>query len=309
MANLAPINKVSSKKKWRIRFFVAVMIAYPVAHFSVFWLFVNFNSILLSFQGIDLWSGNYVLIGFENYINVFRDIWQSQVMRNVLFNSFLFFPVTCLITIPLSLLFSYFLFKKMPAANAFRVIFFLPSIFPIVALTFAFSQAFDSHRGFINPALGWFGIPTVNWFGASPYTQIIVFMYAIWAGLGFNIVLLSGAMGRVPSEVVESAQLDGITMRKEFTHIMIPLIWPTVVTLFVLAMTSVLTVFLQPLLLTGGGPHGASSTISLEIFNNVRSNTSLAYTAAFGLSMSFIFAPVIMLARHFLSKLWAGVDY
>jgi len=308
MAHLPAVNRISSKKKWRIRIFVAVMIAYPVAHFSLFWIFVNFNSIVLSMQRMNIF-GDTFFAGFENYGNVIRDIRQDQAMRNILINSMLFFPVTCLITIPLSLLFSYFLFKKMPAANGFRVIFFLPSIMPIVALTFAFSTSFNSQFGFVNPALRAVGLPGVNWFGERPWTQIIVFMYCVWAGLGFNIVLLSGAMGRVPQEVVESAKLDGITMRKEFRLIMIPLIWPTVVTLFILAMTSVLTVFLQPMLLTGGGPHGASGTISLAIFEDVRSNTGLPGAAAFGLLMSLIFAPLIMITRFFLSKLWAGVDY
>ena len=309
IAQVTAKKKSAFKKKWRIRFFIAVMLAYPVAHFSIFWIFVNVDAIMLAFSGYNLLTGNFVLSGFENFQAVFRDVFNHQTTQNVLINSFLFFPVTSFITVPLSLLFSYFLFKKMPMANAFRVIFFLPSIIPVVALTFAFRMSFSDHFGFVNNMLESMGLSRINWFGEAPYTQYIVFMYSIWAGLGFNIVLLSGAMGRVPLEVVESAQLDGITMRKEFTHIMIPLIWPTVVTLFVLSMTSVLTVFLQPLLLTGGGPNGRSSTISLEIFESVRGGTNVPYMAAFGLAMSLIIAPIIMLARFLLSKLWTGVDY
>jgi len=313
MEYTAPINKVSSKKKWRIRLFVMVMLAYPVAHFAVFWLFVNFSSIWISMQGMNQ-LGDRFFDGFRNYINVISDIRTDVVTQNIIFNSFLFFPVTVLITIPLSLLFSYFLFKKMPAANVFRVIFFLPSIMPIVALTFAFRSSFSTDFGpAASGAYNLFGIPTDSWLGRPPWTQILVFMYCIWAGLGFNIVLFSGAMGRVPYEVIESAQLDGITMRKEFTRIMIPLIWPTVITLVVLAMTSVLTVFLQPMLLLGAQGvirHDAvASTISVTIFQNVSSETSLPYTAALGLTMSLIFAPIIMLVRFLLSKAWAGVEY
>jgi len=298
---LAPLNKSSAKKKWRIRLFIGVMIAYPLVHFSVFWLYVNFNSIALAFQDVDIWTQQ-TFFSTANFEAVFRSIMRDAPIQNTIINSLLFFPVTCLITIPLSMLFSYFLFKKMPMSNAFRVIFFLPSIMPVATLTFAFSMPFNRHFGFIFNE-------SINWFGASPYSQIIVFAYCIWAGLGFNIVLMSGAMGRVPQEVVESAQLDGITMRKEFTHIMIPLIWPTIVTSFILAMTSVLTVFLQPLLLTEGHPNGASSTISLAIFEAVSGRGDLGFAAAFGLSMSLIFAPIIMITRHFLSKIWSGVEF
>ena len=310
MEYTSPINKVSSKKKWRIRVFVLVMLAYPVIHFSVFWLFVNFNAIRLSMMGTD-WFGDETFVGFRNYINVFNDIRSSEITQNVMLNSFLFFPVTVLITLPLSLLFSYFLFKKMPAANIFRVIFFLPSIMPVVALTFAFRSVFSYEVGPASNALAVLGIPGYRWLGVAPWTQIIVFMYCVWAGLGFNIVLFSGAMGRVPYEIVESAKLDGINMRKEFTHIMIPLIWPTVVTLVILAMTSVLTVFLQPMLLLEGGlqQNAAAGTISLLIFTAVRGGGDLSDMAAFGLMMSLIFAPIIMLARFLLSKIWAGVEY
>lgn len=310
-------KKFRLTKKQRDYIFVALMLLYPVFQFVFTWAFVNINSIIMAFQKGDIYG--YEWAGFDTIVKVFNESFNNPLnttgvswLNNssvILLNSLGFAVITLFISLPLSLLFSYFLSKKMPIANVFRVIFFLPNIIPVVALTFAFKMAYKPDIGYLSDLLKLIGITELSAASKYPLSQIMVYAYCIWAGLGYNIVLISGAIGRIPKELFESAKIDNCGYFKEFCHIVIPMIWPTIVTLVVLGMTNVLTLYLQPLFLTKG--EGNTYTLSLEIWDSVgtRDPKSLCEAAAKGLIFSVIWSPVILLTRKLLSKKYDGVDY
>ncbi|MDE7295705.1 MAG: sugar ABC transporter permease [Clostridia bacterium] len=285
--------------------FIVVMLAYPVLQFLITWLYVNINSVALVFQRQNEFF-EYEWVGFDNVIAFFRSFKIDPATRQVYLNSFLYMPVTCMISIPLATVFSYFLYKEMPLSGVFRVIYFIPNIIPVVALTLAFRMPFEPGYGFLNVLMQKMGLH-LQYFGKEPNAQIMVYIYCIWAGLGYNIVLLSGAIGRVPEEVLESARLDGVGPMREFFQFVVPLIWPTLTTLIILGMTNVLTLYLQPYLLTKGA--NGTQTIGMVIFTISQSDRNLESAATTGLLCSLIWAPVILTVRHFMSKCFAGVDY
>ena len=306
-----------TKKHIKDWLFVAILLAYPVLQFVLTWGFVNIGSILMAFERTDIY-GNTEFCGFDQFVKVIKDIFQSTVndtgvswLNNssvIILNSLGYAAVTIFISLPLSLLFSYFLHKKMPLANVFRVIFFLPNIIPVVALVMAYNMPMDSSYGYLYgflKALGFEGYLYDSW----PNSQLFVSVYCIWAGLGYNIVLMSGAIGRIPKEIFESAQLDGAGYFTEFTKITVPLIWPTIVTLIVLGLTNVLTLYLQPYLLTGGD--GLTYSIAMEIFMGTAEFNPVKYSemAAKGLLFSVIWAPIVLIIRNRLSKKYSGIDY
>lgn len=313
-------NKVKAKKrlnkKWRDYIFIFVMLLYPIAQFVFTWSFVNIKSVLLAFQEGSVYG--YTWVGFDTISKVFYESFNSY--RNttgvswlndsavIILNSVGFAFITIFISLPLSVLFSFFLSKKMPLANVFRVIFFLPNIIPVVALTFAFKMAYQPEVGYLYPLIKALGISETS-LNTYPLSQLLVYGYCIWAGLGYNIILLSGAIGRIPKELLESAKIDNCGYFKEFIHVVIPMIWPTIVTLVILGMTNVLTLYLQPLFLTNG--EGNTWTISLEIWESVSTSNpkALCEAAAKGLIFSAIWSPVIMLTRHFMSKPFSEVNY
>ncbi len=309
-------KKRKLSKKQRDYIFVAIMLLYPLAQFIFTWSFVNIRSLLLAFQKGSITG--YEWVGFETISRVWYDSFHNYAnttgvswLNNssvIILNSLGFALITIFISLPLSMLFSYFLSKKMPLANLFRIIFFLPNIIPVVVLTFAFKMAYQPNVGYLYPLIKALGISETT-SKTYPMSQIIVYLYCIWAGLGYNIILLSGAIGRIPKELLESAKIDNCGYFKEFFHIVVPMIWPTVVTLVILGMTNVLTLYLQPLFLTGG--EGNTWTISLQIWDSVdtRNPKDLCEAAAKGLIFSAIWSPVILLTRKLMSKKYSEVDY
>lgn len=308
-----------TRRKIKDLAFVGVLLLYPVLQFVITWAFVNIGSLMLAFQSVDTW-GQVTSIGFDNFVLVIKNIFSNEIndtgvswLNNssvILLNSLGYGAITIFISLPLSMLFAYFLQKGMPIANVFRVIFFLPNIIPIVALVMAFNIPLDSSYGYLYGMLKAMGFSGGYIYDSWPTSQLFVYLYCIWAGLGYNVVLLSGAIGRIPKEIYESARLDGAGYMTEFVRITIPLVWPTVVTLIILGLTNVLTLYLQPYLLTNGGA-GSTGTIAMEIFTNTASFNQMKYNemAAKGLMFSVIWAPVVLLARNRLSKKFSGVDY
>lgn len=299
---------MSKRKRHKDYIFVAILLAYPVLQFVITWVFVNLGALRLAFIRVDR-AGNFAeFIWFDNFVRVLRNIFTSPENNTgiswlnnnmvVILNSFGYAFVTIFISLPLSMLFSYFLDKKMPLANVFRVIFFLPNIIPVVALTMSFALPLKN-------------LIASDMFKMWPSGQMYVYLYCIWAGLGYNVVLLSGAIGRIPKEIYESAQLDGAGYFTEFTKITVPLVWPTVVTLVIVGLTNVLTLYLQPYLLTNGDDSWVTSTIAMEIFLGASGGNEVQFPqyAAKGLLFSVIWAPIVMLVRNRMSKKYDGIDF
>lgn len=303
-------------KRSRDYIFIIIMLLYPVGQFLFTWAFVNIDSILLAFKTGDVFG--YSWAGFDTIVKVWNESWNNVSNTTgvpwlndssvIILNSLGFALITIFISLPLSLLFSYFLSKKMPFANVFRVIFFLPNIIPVVALTFAFSMGYKADVGYLYPIIKMLNINPVS-LNTYPLSQMLVYGYCIWAGLGYNIILISGAIGRIPKELFESAKIDNCGYFKEFLHVVIPMIWPTIVTLVILGMTNVLTLYLQPLFLTNG--EGNTWTISLQIWDNVATNSpkQLCEAAAKGLIFSAIWSPIILIVRKVMSMRYKEVDY
>lgn len=303
------MKKITKRRKKEL-IFISVMLFYPLLQFIVTWTFVNINSIFLAFQRISF-EGDVSFAGLSNFAQIFNSpgstltIWGNKIpnVLLILINSLSYALVSIFISLPLALISSYFLSKKMPLANVFRFIFFLPNIISVVALVYAFRMQLDSSAGLIYHLFDSMGVKIndTQW----PSTTLIVLCYCVWAGLGYNVLLLSGAIGRIPKELFESAQMDGAGSFKEFTKIMIPMIWPTIVTLIVLGMTSILTLYLQPVLFE----LNSTETIAGTIFAGVnQGKNQYPYYSALGLFFSFIFAPLILLTRKLLSKKYSDVD-
>lgn len=305
-------KKLTRKRKKEL-IFIFVLLAYPVAQFLLTWIFINSYSIIMAFENISF-KGDVSFAGFSNFAEVIKDLFDAEngitiregvkIPTNlmILLNSLGYTLITIFVSLPLALVCSYFLSKKMPLANVFRIIFFLPNIISTVALVYAFRmQTIDPNAGLLYPFFKALGITVENW----PSTTVIVYIYCIWAGLGYNVLLLSGAIGRIPKELFESAEIDGASSFKEFTKIMIPMIWPTIVTLIVLGLTSILTLYMQPYLFN----LNHTETIAGSIFIGVKgSSTRYPYFAAFGLLFSFVLAPLILYIRKVISKKYSDTD-
>ncbi|MBQ9124427.1 MAG: sugar ABC transporter permease [Acholeplasmatales bacterium] len=300
--------KPKRRKKWRIKgenIFVFLMLIYPVLHFLIMWIGVNINSILLTFQspvrGKLQWNEWNEL--FFNYETLF-DSFKQDSTQKLFMASGAYFIVSCLVTLPVALFFSYFIFKKIAGNKFFKIIFYIPSILPLVILTLVFSLSF-SNQGLMDPLLEFFGGDTSDLF-IGDNAKWMVWIFCIWAGIGYDVILLTSGMSRIPRDILESCKMDGVSPMREFFKIIIPLTWPTITTLFVLGMMSVFNVYLQPFFLTSGNYD--TMTIGLQIYQQ-SGGSALHTPATLGLFCSLIGAPIILTVRGLLNKKYEDVSF
>lgn len=306
-----PIIPKKQKMPTSKKIFIISMLAYPIIHFLIFWVYINFNTIIKSFQGFSYKTGGEVFVGMTNYINFFKAFSsQSGQLKHAVVNSLLFFVFNNFILLPISIVCAYLLFKKVFMEKVFRVIFFLPNIISVVVLTMVFYFMFHDTFGplySVMKSIG-FNMPENGFFGTEGTAMVMIFVYCLWAGIGYNVLLLSGSIARIPTEVLEAGKIDGIGMMREFIQIVVPLIMSTVSTLFVTGSMVMFTLFLQPMLLTSGGPNYSTYTIAYYIVELVNNNR-LYDAAAAGVISSIVGIPIIQGIKYLMEKITPNVEF
>ena len=277
--------------------FITVMLLIPVLHWIVFWFIVNINSILMAFK---IPTGDWSL---ESLRIVFRDLKAGDSALRVAIKNTLLYFTKDVVMLFFQLLIAYFFYKKIFAYKAFRIIFYLPSIVSGVAIATMFSS-FILPSGPLGIILNKLGMEVVPEFLADTnYATKTILYYTIWLGWGGNMLLFGGAFARIPVELIEAAKLDGITAHKEFTHIIMPLVWSTLSTLLILNMTGIFGASGPILLFTKGAYQ--TTTIGYWIFDKVAYVGLSAYNevAAAGLVFSCFGVPVIMFFKWLLERI------
>ena len=292
---------ISRRRKRNLKrvMFIASFISVPILHFLVFTVYTNLNTISLSFESFDMQTGKYVFVAWRNYREFFDSFSApGSVLGKAIRNSVLFFVVNDFVILPLSFFSSFFLYKKIPLSNIYRVIFFLPSIISVVVLTMLFSFMFDSSIGIVDGFLKLIGkenlIPELGWFGDRKTAMPIVLLYCVWAGIGSNVVLISGAMSRIPTEMIEAGRLDGLSLFREMISVTLPLIGSMLATLMMMGVPVIFTLFLQPMLITNGGPDGETYTIALYIVTAIRNENNLTMGATVGILCALVGTPLVV---------------
>lgn len=280
--------------------FYILMMAFPVIQFCIFWIGVNGNSILLSFKEYTSDSG-FQWVGTQNFINAYNQMSSSGLFLSAIKNSFVAFGITTVITVPLSLLFSYFIYKKMPLSGLFKVILFMPSIISSIIMVILFSYFVE--RGLADII----GIRLLENIDTRFWTIIF---YNIWIGFGINILLYTSSMGSISQEVIEAAKIDGAKPIHEFFYIVIPHIYPTIVTFLVISVAGIFTNQLNLFSFYGSGAESNDLiTVGYYLFSQTQKNSTNYYSfpelASYGVLLTIVAVPMTLLVKWALEKFGA----
>jgi len=285
------------------RIFITLMLALPFIQWCVFWLFVNVSSISLAFRDLrtDAWT-----------LSNFSAFWESLTapygeIGIALKNTIIYFLTTLCIISPLSLIIAYFLYKKILFYKGFRIIFYLPAIISSVAMVAAYTAFVDPRGPLGNLAeLIHCPLPPEGLLSREGTATLMIVIYTVWTGFCTNVLLFSGAMTRIPVEMLESARLEGCGAVRELVQLIFPLIWPTVSTLIVVTCTGIFSSS-GPILLFTNGEH-KTTTLSFWIFKQVYGNGAVGGTGSYnlvsctGLVFTLVGMPIILILRWLMDR-------
>ena len=196
-------------KKYVFFFFILVI---PITQFLVFYVFINFRMITMSFERYE--NGEWIWNNVQNYKDFFFQLKYEDALGFAIKNSLLRYGLSLIITMPVSIIVAYYIYIKITGSEVFKVLLMIPSL--ISSVVFVLSLQIIMYSGFdiriSNPENQW--------------TTILC--YGLFFSVAANLVLYIGAMNGVDENVMEYAEIDGLGTLGKLYFVVVPSIWPTI---------------------------------------------------------------------------------
>ncbi len=290
--------------------FYCVMIALPLLQFLIFYIGVNFNSILLAFQEVtpEVRDGSveYVhrFVGFDTFWKYLQTELSSASYQVAIRNSLIYMAFSVLVVMPLGLLFSFYIYKKYRFAALYRVFLFLPSVICSLILVIFYQFLADLTVPQIIVEVTGNKIPGLLTTTSTAFVTLVFFNF--WFSFGPSSLVYVNAMSQLSPSVIEAAELDGATGLKQFWHVVLPGIFPSITSYIIICVAQVAVNQLNGYSFFGGnaGDYGVQ-TIGYKLFQMVADDytgQTFPTAAAGGLLFTLIIAPLTIVLRWALEK-------
>ena len=268
-----------------------------IIHFFVFIAFPVIFSIVLTFHKWNIISPM-EYIGLGNFKRLFND----QFFFRSLWNTIVFL----IIHIPLQIIFALFiaeiLNQKIRFRGFFRAAFFLPVIVSGVVVTILWQQLYGFDTGLFNRILVNLGLSKVGWLVDPNIAMPSIAVMATWKNVGLYIILFLVGLQTVPPHYYEAAELEGATHWQKFFKITIPIINPTIFMVVILSTIGGFSLFIEPYVMTGGGPLNSTLSSVLYIYKQGFFYYHMGYSATLGLFFAALILGVVMIQKKFIEK-------
>lgn len=225
-------------------------------------------------------------VGLQNYINVIT----NGAFRTAVGNTLLFSLVAVPLAVVLGLLLAFLLDAGIPMRSGLRSSFLTPLMVPIASVVLIFQVLFDN-KGVVNNVLAGWGIAPIDWLKSSAGIFVIILLF-LWKNLGYNMILFLAAFGNIPTDVVESAQLDGANCFQIFWHVKLRYLSPMVVFTMILSTINSFKIFREIYLLTGEYPFGAMYMLQ-HYMNNTFSSADYQKLSTAAIYMSLVMIVIL----------------
>lgn len=296
-------NKVGrTGNKW----VYALLMAFPVLHFCVFYVYVNANSIAMAFQNVDPVTGE-ITLTFANFADQFKFLTTGPAL-NMLRVSLLGYVIHLVVGLTTGLMFAYYVYKKRTMSSMFRVLMFLPSIIPAIVLVTIYRYFADNAFPEIIARLFNLKETPQGLFSNNETRLAVIIFYDIFVSFGTSVLVYTNKMDSIEPSLIEAAKIDGATQFQEFWHIVLPMTFSTI---SVFLVTGVASIFMNQMFLFsfyGWAPPADLDTFGYYFFRKTSEATTyndkqaLCSLSALGLIFSAIAIPLTFGVRYLLHR-------
>ncbi len=237
-------------------------------------------------------------IGLKNFSRLVGDPLFFKSLGNTLV--FLGFHIPLQVVVALA--FALLLNSRIRGRGFFRAVYFFPVVVSGVAVTILWQQLYAFDNGVLNSILSRFGMPRIPWLVDSSVAMASIALMATWKNVGIYIVLFLAGLQSISRELYEAAELDGATPWQVFFSITLPMLNPTVIVIVVLSTIGGFSLFIEPYVLTGGGPMQSTLSGMLYIYNQAFYFNHMGYAATLGFVYAMIILAVVLLQRKLIES-------
>lgn len=268
-----------------------------IIHFIVFIAFPVIFSIVLTFNKWNIISPM-EYVGFSNYIRLFND----QFFFKSLINTLIFLVIHIPLQIIIALFLAEILNQKIKFRGFFRAAFFLPVVVSGVVVTILWQQLYGYDTGLINRILTSIGFAKIGWLVEPKIAMPSIAIMATWKNVGLYIILFLVGLQTVPQHYYEAADLEGANHWQKFFKITLPMINPTIFMVVILSTIGGFSLFIEPYIMTGGGPLNSTLSAVLYIYKQGFFFYHMGYSATLGFFFAFLIMIVVVIQKKFIEK-------
>jgi multiple sugar transport system permease protein len=239
-----------------------VFLAPAMIVLGLFFLVPVIAALVLSLTDYDLYAladiHNLRFVALANYWELLkRPLFWSALGHTVYFVA-IGVPLSMIVSLGAALLLNSPLARAKPF---FRTALFAPVVTTVVAVAVIWRYLFNTKYGMVNFSLGQFGIDPVDWLGDPRWSMPTIILFAVWKNFGYNMIIFLAGLQAIPPDLYEAARIDGASTVRQFRHITLPMLRPTLVMVSILTVAGYFQLFAEPYVMTEGGP--LQSTVSV----------------------------------------------
>ena len=249
---------------------------------AVFWVVPLGRSFVMSTQ--EVLYGQATFIGLGNY----ERLWGDRIFWQALFNSLRYMVLTLVLLIPIPLALAALVSSNIGSARIkgfFKASMFVPALTSVVVAGIVFRLIFaESDSAMMNQVVEFFGFGPVRWLRSDLTGLVALLAIALWRWAGVNMMYFLAGMQAIPTEYYEAASIDGANKFRQFIHITIPNIKPTVVYVVTISIYGGLSMFLESFMLYAGNnsPNNQGLTVVGYLYRKGIEENDLGFASAVG---------------------------
>ncbi len=223
-------------------------------------------------------------VGLQN----FETLLQDDVFMRAWFNTLLFvvFGVVMGYVVPIIIAITVNELRR--GAALFRLGFYLPVIIPLVVVTLVWKFLYYPGEGLFDSILKLAGLEPVRWLMNENTAIFSLVLMSTWKNAGATMIIYLAALQGVPPQLYEAAEIDGATIWQRVRHITIPHIMPIMIIILILQMIGTTQIFVEPFIMTQGGPNKSTLTVLYHIYNTAFRSFNFGLAAAMSLILFFV---------------------
>lgn len=285
------------KKTYRLdKVITGICFTLPALIMGIIFVIVPmFVSLSYSFTDAGLYSLDKMeFVGFDNFVTAFKDTQMWSAFGNTMEFVVLVVPLQLGLALGLALILN----TKIKCNTFFRWAFFCPVMLSLGVTSFLWQNLLMEH-GMVNGILEALGLSAQPFLNDKTQAMFVIVFISMWQGAGYQMLILLAGLKNIPKEQYEAASVDGASKWHIFIHITIPNLLPTLSFTLITMLIGAFRLITQPMIMTGGGPDGATMTMSYYIYQTAFGNNyNVGYSSAIAMLYTIFMAAVALGLRR-----------
>lgn len=285
-------HMMSRKSKTNIR---AALLLLPSA--VILLAFTVWPMAVAVYQSLSLSDNAHSIPKFAGLAN-FGLLWQDPLFIQVIRNTVIFILGTVPISMFLAMILAVAVNQRMRLTPFFRISLFHPVILPMVSAASIWLFMYTPDYGMIDHALSRIGGAHINWLGKPETALIAIMIMTIWKQVGYFLVFYLAGLQGIGSEPYEAAAVDGAGPFQTFRKITVPLLMPTSMFVFIIAIVNAFQMVDQLYVMTQGGPNNSTNMLLFYIYQQAFSYSNIGKASALSVILIFILIVIAVIQAY-----------